>query len=97
METADTRNESTEDAGEVSMSPSTSLLCETCGRDVIPIEGVTAVWSRGYWWCAHCLDISHYEDGKVVVAFPSHGKLLPPTILTHNDQVDAPSGARSAE
>jgi hypothetical protein len=84
METAEKTIESTGEVGAVSMSPSTSLLCATCGCNVILVEGVTAVWSRGYWWCTHCFDVDSYRDGKVVVAFPSRGKLIPPTILTHN-------------
>jgi len=46
----------------------------------VPVEGVTAVRSRGYWWCTHCASITYY-DGQPVVAFPSPGMLIPITIM----------------
>jgi ribosomal protein L37AE/L43A len=57
------------------------FVCETCGREVVPVEGVSAVWERGYWWCAHCVSFE-YVDGSTVVKFPSAGKLLPNSIMS---------------
>jgi hypothetical protein len=55
------------------------LICDTCGRKVIPVEGVTSVESRGYLWCAHCANIT-FANGSPIVNFPSKGKLLPLTL-----------------
>ena len=59
------------------------MQCSTCDKEVIPIEGVTAIEDRGYWWCAHCVN-TLMLDGKSVVNFPSKGKLIPISILTPN-------------
>lgn len=57
------------------------LWCDQCGKEVTPVDGVNAVWSRGYWWCAkHCAFIC--VDGVYRVAFPSEGKLRPETIMS---------------
>lgn len=58
--------------------------CSTCDREIIPVEGVTATWQRGYWWCAHCVNLIGYENGEPIVAFPSRGKLIPSTIMTED-------------
>lgn len=54
--------------------------CDQCDAEVVPREGVTALWRRGHWWC-----IKHARtfrrDGVVMVDFPSGGKLVPSTIL----------------
>lgn len=51
--------------------------CDKCNDNIVPVDGVTAIRSRGYWWCAkHC----SLTDGGVV-DFPSNGKLVPDTIL----------------
>ena len=55
------------------------LTCETCGNSNVPVPGVTVVWSRGYYWCAHCADIESV-DGEPIVQFPSNGKMSPDTI-----------------
>ena len=54
--------------------------CDDCGRDFFIINGITAIYSRGYWWCAHCVKF-YYVAGEPVVDFPSPGKLIPETIL----------------
>jgi len=57
------------------------LHCDQCDCDVVPVDGATAIWGRGYWWCAkHCQFF--YADGVPVVDFPSEGKLIPSTIMT---------------
>jgi len=62
------------------MAERNPMICATCARGVVPVEGVTAVRSRGYWWCTHCASITYY-DGQPVVAFPSPGMLIPITIM----------------
>ena len=57
------------------------LRCDQCDKDIIPVEGVTAVFSRGSWWCARHADIT-FIDGEPVVAFPSDGKLCRSTLMT---------------
>ena len=56
------------------------MICDM-GHEVIPVEGVTALFQRGYWWCAHHAKID-YLKGKALVDFPSPGKLSPKTIMT---------------
>lgn len=56
------------------------MQCSKCSEMVLPVEGVSAIWDREYWWHAGCCQVS-WEDGKPRVCFPSTGKLLPFTIL----------------
>lgn len=56
------------------------MQCSKCGEMVIPVEGVSAIYDRGYWWHAGCCQIFG-EDGVPRVCFPSTGKLLRSTIL----------------
>ena len=58
----------------------TRWTCETCARAVIPVEGVTALYQMGYWWCARCADV-RYVSGEPEVQFPSVGQLVPDSIL----------------
>jgi len=60
--------------------------CATCGRTVIPGDGVTAIYDRGYYWCCHCVQIDHWKDGVPVVAFPSVGKLIPAVIMQGGEE-----------
>ena len=60
------------------------LYCNECNCNVTVIDGATAIWSRGYWWCIkHCQ--LFYHNGVAIVDFPSLGKLIPSTILTTDD------------
>jgi hypothetical protein len=59
-------------------------ICDKCERQIIPVDGVTAIFDRGYWWCARCVQISHWDNGIPVVAFPSIGKLIPATIMSQD-------------
>lgn len=56
------------------------LTCNTCNETIILVEGVTAIFSRGYWWHTKCCDFD-FEDGKPIVEFLSKGKLIPESIL----------------
>ena len=62
------------------------LFCPDCRREIIPVEGVTAIRDRDAWWCAHCVKIAFFRDGLPVVDFPSPGRLQPPTILTEHEE-----------
>jgi len=57
------------------------LWCDECGEWKIPVAGVTAFRSQGYWWCSLHAKFD-FVDGKIRLAFPSPGKLIPKTILT---------------
>lgn len=57
------------------------MYCYDCKENIRIVEGVTAVKDRGYWWCAKHVDIDGWEDGDIIVAFPSRGKLEPKTIM----------------
>ena len=57
-----------------------SFQCSTCNEHVIPIDGVSAIWDRGYWWHASCCSFV-FVDGKPYVDFPSNGLLIPNTII----------------
>jgi len=56
------------------------MICSTCGEDVIPVEGVTALFQRGYWWHARCATVE-FVNGEPTVQYPSNGMLLPKTII----------------
>lgn len=58
------------------------MYCEQCDEWIVPLEGVTALFQMGCWWCAKHCNILCYNNGKPIVDFPSDGKLLPKTIMT---------------
>lgn len=62
------------------MSKIERLYCEQCNEWIVLIEGVMAIYDRGYWWCAKHAQVS-FRDGKPYVDFPSNGKLMPDTIM----------------
>jgi hypothetical protein len=64
----------------MSQPTSIRLQCSKCGATVIPVEGVSSIYDRGYLWHAECCNV-FFESGQPRVAFPSTGKLLPYTIL----------------
>ena len=55
------------------------LYCDKCEEWIIPVEGVTSVYARGYHWCAKHANV-HLANGVFVMDFPSDGKLIPKTI-----------------
>lgn len=57
------------------------LYCNECQKWITPVEGVTAIWQRGYWWCAKHAEIWYWVDGEPIVGFPSKGKLVRQTLL----------------
>lgn len=57
------------------------MKCETCGEIVIPVEGVTAIFSRGLWWHTKCCDFDFIDGRPNLTKFPSKGKLIPKSIL----------------
>lgn len=60
--------------------------CLKCGPNyVIPVDGVNAIFQRGYWWCTKHVNISHWDNGKPIVDFPSEGKMTPESILTEDN------------
>ena len=62
--------------------------CPDCERDIIPVDGVTVVEGRGYWWCLHCVE---WDDIiNIVVAFPSNGMLYPSTLFADGDAEGQP-------
>jgi hypothetical protein len=66
------------------------MRCDECNCDVAVVDGVTAIWSRGYWWCIkHCQ--LFYHDEVAVVNFPSLGKLIPNTILWKEEMMGCPT------
>ena len=56
------------------------LYCDLCDDWIIPVEGVTSVYARGYHWCAKHANM-HCVNGEYIVDFPSEGKLIPKTIM----------------
>ena len=62
-----------------------TFRCDQCDHDVIPVEGVTAIYRRGHWWCVeHCRTI--LMCGVLEVDFPSVGKMVPRSIFA--DEID---------
>lgn len=57
------------------------LWCDECKEWITPVEGVTAIYSRGCWWCAKHAAI-YMQEGEAFIDFPSKGKLIPRTIMT---------------
>jgi hypothetical protein len=57
------------------------MECSHCGEQVIPIDGVSAIWDRGYWWHTSCCSF-FYNNGQPFVSFPSEGQLIPRTIMS---------------
>lgn len=49
--------------------------CDNCGRDVIIVDGVTAIRGRGNWWCVHCVKV-YYANGVPYMSSESSGKLV---------------------
>ena len=58
-----------------------SFQCSTCNEHVIPVDGVSAIWDRGYWWHASCCSVV-FVNGKPHVDFPSNGQLISFTLMT---------------
>ena len=59
-------------------------FCEVCDKWMIPIEGVNAIYQRGYWWCAKHVKIAYWDKGEPIVDFPcgsKEGKMIPKTII----------------
>lgn len=54
--------------------------CPNCQRRILPVDGVNAIFDRGHWWCAMCVEVVAV-NGKFVVNFPSPGCLVPETII----------------
>ncbi len=63
--------------------------CSTCGKQIIPVEGVTAILWNEYWYCAACCKIKEWIDGKPIMDWPSPGRLIPGTLsgLTLEDEL----------
>lgn len=64
------------------------LYCSDCQQWIRPVEGVTALFDRGYWWCAKCCRIAYWSKGRAVIDFPSPGKLVPETIMRNKSGDD---------
>lgn len=47
------------------------LYCEECSKEIIVVEGVTAIFDRGCWWCA-----KHVKPAWGPVSLDSPGKLI---------------------
>lgn len=68
------------------VSTAMRYTCSDCGARVVPIQGVNAVYSRGYWWCVHCVK-GHWLNGYFMVGdFPAKGKMIPDTIMHSETQ-----------
>lgn len=50
------------------------LYCDQCEDWITPVEGVTATYQRGEWWCAKHASCT-WADGKPTVDEASKGKL----------------------
>lgn len=57
------------------------MWCDECQDWINVVDGVTAIYDRGYWWCAKHVKIHSWKNGKPIIDFPSPGKLTPGTIL----------------
>lgn len=55
-----------------------NMYCSECKEYINIIDGVTAIWQRGYWWCTKHVEFQ-YDN---IVAFPSRGMMIPRTICT---------------
>ena len=68
------------------MSTAVYYICSDCGNRVLPVEGVSAVYARGYWWCVHCVE-GHFANGVFLVdEFPAKGKMIPDTLMHDDDE-----------
>ena len=57
--------------------------CDTCkASTTAPVDGVNVIRQYDYWWCAHCVKVFKWEDGRPIVDFPSPGMMIPSTIMT---------------
>ena len=74
------------------VDPTNRMYCADCNEWIIPVDGVTAIYDRGYWWCAKHVDMAYWKDGKPVVSFPSRGQLSPRTIMMQDDNTQQEQG-----
>lgn len=65
------------------------LYCEECSKEIIVVEGVTAIFDRGCWWCA-----KHVKPAWGPVSLDSPGKLIPRTIIQGDAAPDAAGEAK---